>query len=155
MCLYQYWFVSISGLTSICLPLSSASSTLLHSQQWETEGEESIPPGRVTPGISSFSLLHFLSRAPIVSPPPSTMTLLASERSLLIRNKFRSGEDLSSCQLKERRTRFPTTMAFHLRRTCMIINILSWNVCEDYWQVSHTVDHVINPVKVIDHGEWI
>lgn len=70
MCLYQYWFVSISGLTSIYLPLSSASSTLLHSQQWETEGEESIPPGRVTPGISSFSLLHFLSRAPIVSPPP-------------------------------------------------------------------------------------
>lgn len=32
--LYQYWFVSISGLTSICLPpLSHASSALLHSQQ--------------------------------------------------------------------------------------------------------------------------
>lgn len=87
VCFYQYQFVLISGLTSICLSCSPASSAPLHSPQWDTEGEEPIPPGGVTPGISSFSLLHSCCAL------PSTMTLLASERSLLIRNKFRSGEE--------------------------------------------------------------
>lgn len=44
-----------------------------------------------------------LSLCFLTLPSSSTMTLLASERSLLIRNKFRSGEvpgGISSCQLK-------------------------------------------------------
>lgn len=92
---------SISAV--LCLPLSisvcvcqwinkhlclSLPCFLSLSQQRETEGEGSIPPGRATPGTSSLS-----APLPGSSNLPSAMTLLASERSLLIRNKFRSGED--------------------------------------------------------------
>lgn len=78
-----------------------------------------IPPGRATPGTSSLSLPHSPAPTPSTLPPSSqpstTMTLLASERSLLIRNKFRSGEDprsLGSRQLKEGRIYFSHNNGF-------------------------------------------
>lgn len=56
VCLYQYRFVSSSGLTSICLPHFPVSSC--PHQQRETEGEGFIPP--TTRNSPSISLPGFL-----------------------------------------------------------------------------------------------
>lgn len=96
----------------LCVPLSISASVhqwinkhlspslpcfLLLSQQCETEGEGSIPPDTATTGTSPLSLSLFFLAPSLFhlasSSLGSTMTLLASERSLLIRSKFRSGED--------------------------------------------------------------
>lgn len=86
VCPYQYGFVSISGLTSICLFLSC--SVLLPRHSWQRENQGKGPILLVQ--------RHQESPLSLCSDPLLllTMTLLASERSLLIRNKFRSGEEL-------------------------------------------------------------